>query len=263
MKPKRPHPASGGVAAGGSRRLKKAANPPTGVDHGEEQEDRQQEEHREEGEARGEGEEDERLDAAAKVLGETGTAMTCPELIAAMQERGYWSSPAGKTPAATLYSAIQREIAVKGGESRFKKTAPGHFAARDAKVEPASERRSSAKKAKKAKKGGKGKKAEKGAKAAEAATATAPASRRVLPRPPRTEPAPTFAPRGPTRGLFALGGRPPPVSAAGGHTSERGRKRCRDRSSGRAVLGPGRVASSALAASGSRFGDAQHRGDRR
>ena len=109
------------------------------------------------------------LDAAAKVLGESGTAMTCPELIAAMQAKGYWSSPAGKTPAATLYSAIQREIAVKGSESRFKKTAPGHFAARDARVEPAVENVAPAKRAKQ---GGKGKKAEKGAKAAKAVTGT-------------------------------------------------------------------------------------------
>jgi hypothetical protein len=33
------------------------------------------------------------LDAAAKVLGETGQAMNCPQLIAAMAARGYWASP--------------------------------------------------------------------------------------------------------------------------------------------------------------------------
>jgi hypothetical protein len=33
------------------------------------------------------------LDAAAKVLGETGQAMNCPELIAAMAAQGYWVSP--------------------------------------------------------------------------------------------------------------------------------------------------------------------------
>jgi hypothetical protein len=46
------------------------------------------------------------LDGAAKVLEETAQAMTCPELIAAMAVRGYWTSPAGKTPAATLYTAV-------------------------------------------------------------------------------------------------------------------------------------------------------------
>lgn len=35
--------------------------------------------------------------------------------------------PGGKTPHATLYSAILREIATKGNEARFKKTERGHF----------------------------------------------------------------------------------------------------------------------------------------
>jgi hypothetical protein len=44
------------------------------------------------------------LAAAVQVLGETGQPMNCPELIAAMAAKGYWSSPHGRTPAATLYS---------------------------------------------------------------------------------------------------------------------------------------------------------------
>jgi vancomycin resistance protein YoaR len=72
------------------------------------------------------------LDAAAKVLGEKGVAMTCPELIGVMAAKGYWSSPNGKTPAATLSAAIQREIATKGKDARFAKTAPGRFALRPA-----------------------------------------------------------------------------------------------------------------------------------
>jgi vancomycin resistance protein YoaR len=72
------------------------------------------------------------LDAAAKVLGEKGTAMTCPELIGVMAAKGYWSSPGGKTPAATLYAAILREITTKGKDARFAKTAPGRFALRAA-----------------------------------------------------------------------------------------------------------------------------------
>jgi hypothetical protein len=68
------------------------------------------------------------LDAAAKVLAETRTPMSCQELIGAMAGKGYWTSPGGKTPAATLYSAMLREIATKGDQTRFTKTARGHFA---------------------------------------------------------------------------------------------------------------------------------------
>jgi hypothetical protein len=68
------------------------------------------------------------LDAAALVLAETGQAMTCPAMIAAMAAKGYWTSPGGKTPAATLYSALLKEIITKGSGSRFVKTQPGQFA---------------------------------------------------------------------------------------------------------------------------------------
>ena len=68
------------------------------------------------------------LDAAAKVLAETGQAMTCAALIEAMAAKGYWTSPGGKTPAATLYSAILRELKTKGANARFKKTDRGQFA---------------------------------------------------------------------------------------------------------------------------------------
>ncbi|MCX7424247.1 MAG: hypothetical protein NTW96_01200 [Planctomycetia bacterium] len=43
-------------------------------------------------------------------------------------EKGYWKSPGRKTPHATVYSAILREIVTKGAESRFKKTDRGKFA---------------------------------------------------------------------------------------------------------------------------------------
>ncbi len=68
------------------------------------------------------------LDAAAKVLGESKEPMTTKEMIEAMAAKKYWTSPGGKTPAATLYSAILREINAKGKEARFKKTERGHFA---------------------------------------------------------------------------------------------------------------------------------------
>ena len=68
------------------------------------------------------------LDAAAKVLGESGQPMTAKEMIEAAEAKGYWKSPGGKTPHATVYSAIIREIAKKGDTSRFVKTERGKFA---------------------------------------------------------------------------------------------------------------------------------------
>ena len=70
------------------------------------------------------------LDAAARVLQETGQAMRCTELIAAMAAKGYWKSPKGRTPAGTLYSAVLREIQTKGDQARFRKTERGKFALR-------------------------------------------------------------------------------------------------------------------------------------
>ena len=70
------------------------------------------------------------LDAAALVLRESGQPMSCPELIAQMAAKGYWTSPQGKTPAATLYAALTREAKRKGVASRFQKTGPGRFAYR-------------------------------------------------------------------------------------------------------------------------------------
>ena len=67
------------------------------------------------------------LDAAAKVLAETGQPMRCTELIAAMTAKGYWTSPAGKTPASTLYAALLRELGTKKDQARFRKTARGTF----------------------------------------------------------------------------------------------------------------------------------------
>jgi len=68
------------------------------------------------------------LDAAAKVLAESGEPMTSKAMIDAMAAKGYWTSPGGKTPQATLYAAILREIQTKGAEARFQKTERGHFA---------------------------------------------------------------------------------------------------------------------------------------
>ena len=68
------------------------------------------------------------LDAAAKVLGEAKEPMNTKAMIEGMAAKGYWTSPGGKTPHATLYSAILREIDTKGSDARFKKTERGMFA---------------------------------------------------------------------------------------------------------------------------------------
>jgi hypothetical protein len=68
------------------------------------------------------------LDAAAKVLEESGQPMTAKEMVEAAETKGYWKSPGGKTPHATVYSAIIREIKTKGKESRFSKADRGKFA---------------------------------------------------------------------------------------------------------------------------------------
>ena len=70
------------------------------------------------------------LDAALRVLEEAGQPMNCQEMIKGMAEKGYWTSPGGQTPHATLYSAILREIATKGKDARFTKTERGKFAAK-------------------------------------------------------------------------------------------------------------------------------------
>ena len=69
------------------------------------------------------------LAAAVKVLGESTEPLSTKEMIETMETKGYWTSPGGKTPHATLYSAILREISTKGKDARFKKTERGKFAA--------------------------------------------------------------------------------------------------------------------------------------
>ena len=68
------------------------------------------------------------LDAAAKVLATAKQPMNAKELIEAMAKKKLWTSPGGKTPHATLYAAILREIQTKGKDARFKKTERGKFA---------------------------------------------------------------------------------------------------------------------------------------
>jgi HB1, ASXL, restriction endonuclease HTH domain len=67
------------------------------------------------------------LDAAARVLGESKQPMNCPQMIEAMAAKGYWKSPAGKTPGSTLYAAMKREITTKKDQARFQQSGPGKF----------------------------------------------------------------------------------------------------------------------------------------
>jgi hypothetical protein len=72
------------------------------------------------------------LDAAIKVLGDATEPLTTKQMVEAMAAKNLWSSPGGKTPHATLYSAILRELQNKGDASRFVKTDRGHFQLRSA-----------------------------------------------------------------------------------------------------------------------------------
>jgi hypothetical protein len=76
------------------------------------------------------------LAAAHKVLCEATEPLNVQQMIEAMTSKGYWTSPGGKTPHATLYSAILRELA-KGEASRFVKTDRGRFVAASATAEVA------------------------------------------------------------------------------------------------------------------------------
>lgn len=79
------------------------------------------------------------IDAAVKVLEEAGEPLNTKQMVEVMTEKGYWSSPGGKTPAATLYSAILRELNTKGEKTRFQKTDRGQFALAGMAVEPKAE----------------------------------------------------------------------------------------------------------------------------
>jgi hypothetical protein len=67
------------------------------------------------------------LDAAAQVLANAKEPMNAKAMIEAMAAKGLWTSPGGKTPHATLYAAILREINDKGAEARFEKVDRGQF----------------------------------------------------------------------------------------------------------------------------------------
>ena len=63
---------------------------------------------------------------AAEVLAEAKTPMDCKTIVEKVLAKGTWTT-GGKTPAATLYSAIIREIAKAGDKARFRKVDRGQF----------------------------------------------------------------------------------------------------------------------------------------
>lgn len=67
------------------------------------------------------------LNAAAAVLEQSDEPMSVRAMIESAKAKGLWSPSAGKTPEQTLYSAILREIKLKGDASRFIKAARGLF----------------------------------------------------------------------------------------------------------------------------------------
>ncbi|MBL8874173.1 MAG: winged helix-turn-helix domain-containing protein [Phycisphaerae bacterium] len=72
------------------------------------------------------------LDAAAEVLRrlaskDAAAGLGVKDLIERMEKANLWQSPGGKTPSATLYSALIREIKQRKTDSRFKRIAPGKF----------------------------------------------------------------------------------------------------------------------------------------
>ena len=64
--------------------------------------------------------------AAIKVLAEAKEPMNCTAMVEAMQTKGYWTCPGGKTPSQTLYASILRDIR-KGKDARFVKADRGMF----------------------------------------------------------------------------------------------------------------------------------------
>jgi hypothetical protein len=64
-----------------------------------------------------------------RVIAGSKEPMQATDMIAAMEAKGLWKSPGDKTPEATLYAAIIREIAAKGKAARFAKHDRGLFAA--------------------------------------------------------------------------------------------------------------------------------------
>jgi len=66
------------------------------------------------------------LDAAAQVLADASKPLNTKEMVDRMLAKGIWKT-AGRTPSATIYSALLRHIQKNGTNSRFRKVARGRF----------------------------------------------------------------------------------------------------------------------------------------
>ena len=66
------------------------------------------------------------LDAAAQVLAEAGESLNTKTMVERMLAKGLWKT-AGRTPSATIYSALLRHIQKNGAASRFRKVDRGRF----------------------------------------------------------------------------------------------------------------------------------------
>lgn len=65
------------------------------------------------------------LDAAAKVIRGLKTPISAPDILERIEKQKLWKSPKGKTPTATLATAIAREIGVP--KPRFKRAGKGLY----------------------------------------------------------------------------------------------------------------------------------------
>ena len=67
------------------------------------------------------------IQAAIRVLEKAKEPLNCQAMVEQMAKQRLWKSPGGKTPAATLYAAILRNIQKQGKQARFKKVDRGLF----------------------------------------------------------------------------------------------------------------------------------------
>ncbi|TWU14741.1 hypothetical protein CA54_36100 [Symmachiella macrocystis] len=67
------------------------------------------------------------IQTAIRVLEKSKEPLNCQAMVEQMAKQRLWKSPGGKTPAATLYAAILRDIQKQGKHARFKKVDRGLF----------------------------------------------------------------------------------------------------------------------------------------
>lgn len=73
------------------------------------------------------------IDAAAQVLASGGGGpLNVKQMVEQVVAQKLWTPGSGRTPSATLYSSILRELQHKGGEARFEKVDRGQFRLTDA-----------------------------------------------------------------------------------------------------------------------------------